>query len=248
MHLRVMIIDDEELARKRLRRMLKKYEPEVDIVSEAQNGGEAVERIDAAKPDVIFLDVQMPGFDGFEVVRRLKTKPRIIFATAYDEYALKAFEENTVDYLLKPIEQRRLDKAVDKLRDLFERQSLHFDENVEKLLSKLVSSPLKRLQVKVGDRIVLVDCTDIVYFDSGDKYTYLHTADQKYIVDFTLAKLEAKLDPADFVRIHRSTIVNVKYMVELVKWFGGKYKVKLRDKDKTELVVSRGYVDRIHKL
>ncbi len=248
MHLRVIIVDDEELARKRLRRMLKKYEPELEIVGEAENGGEAVERIDAANPDVIFLDVQMPGFDGFEVVRRLKSKPHIVFATAYDEYALKAFEENTVDYLLKPIEQRRLDKAVDKLRQLFEHQALRFDENVERLLSRLATAPLKRLQVKVGDRIVLVDCADIVYFDSEDKYTYLHTADQKYIVDLTLTELESKLDSTDFVRIHRSAIVNMRHMLELVKWFGGKYKVKLRDKDRTELVVSRSYVDRIHRL
>jgi len=248
MHLRAIIVDDEELARKRLRKMLKKYEVELEIVGEARNGEEAVERIDAVRPDVIFLDIQMPGYDGFEVVRRLKSKPYIVFATAYDEFALKAFEENTVDYLLKPIEQRRLDKAFEKLRQLFDRQALRLDENVERLLARLAAAPLKRLQVKVGDKIVLVDILDAVYFEAKDKYTYLHTADQKYIVDLTLAELESRLDSADFVRIHRSTIVNLKHMLELVKWFGGKYKIRLKDKDRTELVVSRGYVDRIHKL
>jgi two-component system LytT family response regulator len=248
MHLRVIIVDDEELARKRLRKMLKKYEAELEIVDEASNGEEAVERIDAVHPDVIFLDVQMPAFDGFEVVRRLKSKPHIVFATAYDEFALKAFEENTVDYLLKPIEQRRLEKAIDKLRQLFDRQALRLDENVELLLARLAAASLKRLQVKVGDKIVLVDSSDVVYFEAKDKYTYLHTADQKYIVDFTLAELESKLDATDFVRIHRSTIVNVRHMLELVKWFGGRYKMRLKDKDRTELVVSRGYVDRIHRL
>jgi two-component system LytT family response regulator len=245
MHLRVMIVDDEDLARKRLRKMLGKYETELEIVGEAGNGVEAVDRIDRLRPDVIFLDVQMPGFDGFEVVRRLKAKPHIVFATAYDEFALKAFEENTVDYLLKPIEQQRLDKAVDKLRTLFDRQALHLDENIERLLSRLAASPLRRLQVRLGDKIVLVEIADVVYFDAKDKYTFLHTADQKYIVDFTLAELESRLDQAEFVRIHRSTIVNLKHTQELVKWFGGKYKVRLKDKNKTELVVSRGYVERI---
>ncbi len=248
MNLRAMIIDDEELARKRLRKMLKKYEEEVEIIGEARNGEEAVERINSARPDVIFLDVQMPGFDGFEVVRRLKSKPHIVFATAYDEFALKAFEENTVDYLLKPIEERRLDKAIDKLRQLFDAHQLHLDRNVERLLARLASAPLKRLQVKVGDRIVLVECADIVYFEARDKYTYVHTADQEYILDLTLAEVESKLEAADFVRIHRSAIINVKHILELVKWFGGKYKVKLKDGSKTELIVSRGYVDRIHRL
>jgi two-component system LytT family response regulator len=248
MQLRVMIVDDEELARKRLRKLLKKYEAELEIVDEARNGEEAVERIDRVHPDVIFLDVQMPGFDGFEVVRRLKSKPYIVFATAYDEFALKAFEENTVDYLLKPIEQWRLDKAVDKLRQLFDHQALRLDENVERLLARLGATPLKRLQVKVGDKIVLVDSEDVVYFTAKDKYTYLHTADQKYIVDLTLAELESKLEAADFVRIHRSTIINLKHMQEFVKWFGGRYKVRLKDKNRTELVVSRGYVDRVHRL
>ncbi len=248
MQLRVLIVDDEELARKRLRRLLKKFEPEMEIVGEAGNGEEAVERIDALRPDLIFLDVQMPGCDGFEVVRRLKWKPHIVFATAFDEFALKAFEENTVDYLLKPIEQRRLDRTVEKLRGLFERHGLQRDDSVERLLSRLAAAPLKRLQVRLGDRILLVNANDVMYFEAKDKYTILHTPEQKYVVDLTLAQLESRLDAEEFIRIHRSTIVNLRYMLELVKWFGGKYKMKLKDKERTELIVSRGYVDRIHRL
>lgn len=138
--------------------------------------------------------------------------------------------------------------AVDKLCRLFDRQALRLDENVERLLSRLAAVPLKRLQVKVGDKMVLVDTADVAWFEAKDKYTFLHTTDQKYIVDLTLAELESKLDTTEFVRIHRSTIVNLKHMLELVKWFGGKYKMRLKDKGKTELVVSRGYVDRIHRL
>jgi len=248
MQLRSIIIDDEELARKRLRKLLKKYEAELEIVSEAQNGEEAIEKIDAIRPDVIFLDVQMPGFDGFEVVRRLKSKPHIVFATAYDEFALKAFEENTVDYLLKPIGDKRLDKAIEKLRQIFDHQALRLDGNIERLLERLANAPMKRLQVRIGDKIVFVDISDIVYFEAKDKYTYLHTSDQKYITDLTLAELESRLDATEFVRIHRSSIISLKHMSELVKWFGGKYKVRLRDKDRTELIVSRGYADRIHRL
>lgn len=248
MRLRAIIIDDEELARKRIRKMLRKYESDLEIVDEACDGEDAVARIDALHPDVIFLDVQMPGLDGFEVVRLLKTNPYIVFVTAYDEFALRAFEENTVDYLLKPIEQQRLDKAIDKLRRLFDSHALHLDKSVERLVARLAAAPLKRLRVKMGDRIVLVDVADVVYVEAKDKYTFLHTTDQKYIIDFTLAELESKLDSTDFVRIHRSAIINLKHMLEMVKWFGGKHKVRLRDKNKTELVVSRGYVDRIHRL
>jgi len=190
----------------------------------------------------------MPGFDGFEVVRRLRFKPFIVFTTAYDEYALKAFEENSVDYLLKPIEQKRLEKAVEKLRRMCASSTPQFDENVGRLLSQLASPPLKRLQVKSGDKILLIDTGNITYFEAKDKYTFLHTVDHEHIVEPTLAELEEKLDKLTFVRVHRSAIVNVNFIREMAKWFGGKYKVRLNDKSGTELVVSRGYVDRIRKL
>ncbi len=247
MEIRVILVDDEELARRRLRKLLGKYD-EVKIVDEARNGEEAIEKIETIRPDVIFLDIQMPGLDGFDVVRRLTVKPFIVFATAYDEYALKAFEENSVDYLLKPIEQKRLDAAMEKLRRLFDASKLKLSENVERLLSHLSYSSLARLQVKVGDKILLVDIDDVVYFEAKEKYTFLHTMDHEHIIDFTLAELEAKLDTASFIRIHRSIIINVNYIRELVKWFGGKYKVRLKDKSGTELVVSRGYVDQIRSL
>lgn len=247
MQIRTILIDDEELACKRLRKLLGKYD-DVKIIDEARNGNEAIEKIETLRPDVIFLDIQMPGLDGFDVVRRLTVKPFIVFATAYDEYALKAFEENSVDYLLKPIEQKRLDAAMEKLRRLFDASKLKLSENVERLLSQIASHPLKRLQVKTGDKILLFNVNDVVYFEAKNKYTFLHTMDHEHIIDFTLAELEAKLDRASFIRIHRSIIINVNYIRELVKWFGGKYKIRLKDKNGTELVVSRGYVDQIRSL
>ncbi|HTR79987.1 MAG TPA: LytTR family DNA-binding domain-containing protein [Bacteroidota bacterium] len=248
MLLRAIIVDDEELARKRLRKMLARHDAVLQVVDEASNGEEAIQKIEDHLPDAIFLDVQMPGLNGFEVVRRLRHKPFIIFATAYDEYALEAFEENSVDYLLKPIEQKRLDKAVEKLQRVCNAPRSDRNENIEDLLERLAASPLKRLQVRTGDKIFLFDVEDIAYFEAKEKYTFLHTTENKHLTDLTLTELEEKLDKENFVRIHRSTIVNVKFIREIVKWFGGKYKVRLKDKAQTELVVSRGYVDRIQKL
>jgi two-component system, LytTR family, response regulator len=248
MHLRAIVVDDEELARKRLRKMLRSYDEDLEVVGEAENGQDAVDKIESLHPDLIFLDVQMPGFDGFEVVRRLRFKPFIVFTTAYDEYALKAFEENSIDYLLKPIEQERLDKAVEKLQRVYSSSKPKTDEKVERFLSQLASPSLKRLQVKSGDKILLIDIENVTYFEAKDKYTFLHTTDHEHIIEPTLAELEEKLDKLTFVRIHRSVIVNINFIREMVKWFGGKYKVRLRDKQGTELVVSRGYVDQIRKL
>jgi len=245
MRVRTMIIDDEELARIRLRKLLQTYEPEIEIVGEAANGNEAVRNIIAAEPDLIFLDVQMPGCDGFEVVRRLTTKPFIVFATAFDAYALKAFEENSVDYLLKPIDRKRLGKTVEKLRLLFDTPAVHSKANIERMLSRLLAPSLQRLQVKTGEKILLIDLCEVVYFEARDKYTFLHTAEKEYLIDDTLAELELKLDAAAFIRIHRSVIVNVRFIRELVKWFAGRYKMRMKDVKGTELVVSRGYAEKV---
>ena len=248
MHIRAILVDDEELARNRLKRLLLRHHEEIEIVAEARNGEEAIERISALQPDVIFLDVQMPGLDGFEVVRRLHAKPFIVFATAYNEFALKAFEENSVDYLLKPIEQNRLDKTIGKLHRLFESSGLQLNQNIERVLAQLAPASLQRLKVHLGDKICLIDLTDVVYFESKDKYTAMHTSDREYMIDETIAELEAKLDKAEFIRIHRSSIVRVKSIREIIKWFAGRYKVRLKDKKETELIVSRGFADRIRQL
>jgi len=246
--LRAVIVDDEELARKRLAKLLRAFGDDIEIVGEASHGEEAVGVITTARPDVVFLDVQMPGFDGFEVVRRLEVKPFIVFVTAYNEYALRAFEENSIDYLLKPVEQARLEKTVEKLRRLLGASSLRMDANIEKLLARLAAPPLERIKVTLGDRILLVDIADIAYFEAKDKYTYLHTSEKEYAIDGTLADLEGKLDGAQFVRIHRAFIVNVRFIREIVRWFAGRYKVRLKDNPGTELIVSRSYADAIRRL
>jgi two-component system LytT family response regulator len=248
MRIRTVVVDDEDLARRRLLKLLRKYGEDLEVVGEASNGDDAVTLIGSLRPDVVFLDVQMPGCDGFEVVRRLTEKPFIVFATAYNEYALKAFEENSVDYLLKPVEQGRLDRTIEKLRRILGTSSLTISENVEKMLARLASPPLRRLKVNLGDRMFLIDLTEIAYFESRDKYTYLHTTDREYMIDGSLADLEAKLDGATFVRIHRSFIVNVNFIRELVRWFAGRYKVRLKDTKGTELIAARSYAGRIRRL
>jgi two-component system LytT family response regulator len=248
MRIRAIVVDDEDLARRRLLKLLLKYGEEVEIVGEAANGEEAVALISSLRPDLVFLDVQMPGCDGFEVVRRLKEKPFIVFATAYSEYALKAFEENSVDYLLKPVEQKRLDRTIGKLSTFIPASLPGMNDNIEKMLSRLASPPLQRLKVSLGDKIYLIDLQDIVYFESREKYTYLHTADREYMVDETLADLGGKLDGSRFVRIHRSYIVNVNFIREIVRWFAGRYKVRLKDRKETELIATRSYAGNIRRL
>jgi two-component system LytT family response regulator len=248
MPMRAVVVDDEDLARRRLIKLLVKYGSDVEVIGEAGDGEEAVSVISSLKPDVVFLDVQMPGFDGFEVVRRLREKPFIIFVTAYSEHALKAFEENSVDYLLKPVEQKRLDRSMEKLRRFAAVPAPSVSENIERMLARLASPPLRRMKVTLGDKILLIDLADIAYFESREKYTYLHTTDKEYVIDETLAELEAKLDSAVFVRIHRSTIVNVNFIRELVRWFAGRYKVRLRDAKETELIAARSYAGNIRSL
>jgi len=248
MPLRAVIVDDEELARKRLRRLLKRHEAEVNIIGEAANGQDAVDIITETRPDVIFLDVQMPDMSGFDVVRRLEVKPFIVFATAYDQYALQAFEENSVDYLLKPIEQKRLEKTLEKIRGLSGHTPRQLDENLERFLAQLARETLRRIKVQVGDKIYLIDIGDVTYFEAREKYTYLHTIEKEFLVEATLAELEGKLDPSAFIRIHRAYIVNVRHIREIVRWFAGRYKLRLADKASTELIVSRGYSERIRNL
>jgi two-component system LytT family response regulator len=247
MNIRAIMVDDEELARKRLRKLLKSFETEIELVDDARTGQEAIQKIESLGPDLIFLDIQMPGMDGFEVIRRLRSKPFVIFVTAYDEYALKAFEEHSVDYLLKPVGPKRLEGTMEKLRRVFNTPKRPFDENLKGLLAQIARRPLKRIQVKTGDKFFFVNIGDIVYFEAKDKYCFLHTGDQEFIIDETLGELEEKLNSSDFVRIHRSAIVNMNFIREMVRWFGGKIKVRLNDKAGTELVASRANASRLRK-
>ena len=234
---RAILIDDEPLALQRLEKLLKPYAEVIELVGKATNGADAIDVIDELKPDVIFLDIQMPELNGFEVLEKITHQPIVIFSTAYDEYALKAFETNSIDYLLKPVDQKRLKKAIDKLNIITGEKFDDFQTQLKEML-KSVKTPSKRIQVKRGDKIKLIPVSEIYSFSAEDKYTRVKTYDNAYLIDKSLSVLESELDD-NFIRIHRGVIINLNHMEEIVKMFKGNYQVKMKDAEKTVLPVSR---------
>jgi len=245
MKYRTILIDDEPLAVERLTRLLAQYGDTIDIIDSASNGREAADKINLLNPDLIFLDIQMPEMNGFEVLDHVLHMPLIIFCTAYDEYALKAFETNSIDYLLKPVESDRLHTAMEKLRRLTTDEKSQLQAHLEGLLTELKKPPVKRIRVSQGDAIRFVSIDDIFFFRAVDKYVHVATYDKSYLITTTLNELESELPEQDFVRIHRSSIINLNHLDKVMRWFGGRYRVRMRDKDKTELDVSRGYKHRL---
>ena len=250
-----LVIDDEPLARKRMMQLLEPFSSEIEILGEAGSGAQAVKMIHEMLPDVVFLDIQMPDMDAFEVLHSLRGEdmPLVIFTTAYDNFALKAFEENTVDYLLKPVDPERLATAIEKLRRMIPQVD---DTTVppgfswEKLCNLVDMSVLylQRLQVKVGDRIVFVNIDEVIRFHSEEKYTTVYTVNGQYVIDTPLVELEKKLDPRHFTRVHRSHIVAIDYIAECRKGDADRMVMVLRDKAATQLVVSRSLVKKIRNL
>jgi two-component system LytT family response regulator len=248
---RAVLVDDEDLAIKRLRRLLRD-EPSVEIIGTAQNGRKAIELVEHLKPDLLFLDIQLPGLSGLDVIRRLQHMPVVIFTTAYDEYALAAFETSAVDYLLKPIEKPRLRKAMEKLDRLRSGEDIGaIGERLDLLLRNLEQRPeerfLSHIPVKIGERFLIFPVSDIAYLYASDKYTFLVTAEKEHIIGRTLAELQGKLDPTRFVRIHRSTIVNVHNIKEIVTLFGGRCFCRLKNPPK-ELPISRSMVSSLRRI
>jgi two-component system, LytTR family, response regulator len=244
MKVRAVLVDDEELALKRLSRMLSE-EPEIDIIGTAGSGREAIEIIERLKPDLVFLDIQMPGLNGFDVIRRLQRPPVVIFTTAYYEFALEAFATNAIDYLLKPVEKERLHRAIEKLKSLRAADAGELSEQLRALIASLDKqareAPLTHVPAKLGDRIMIFPAADVAYFYASDKCTLLVTGDKEYVLEKTLSELETRLDPAKFVRIHRGTIVNLNNVREIVSEFGGHYFCRLKHPPR-DLPVSRSMV------
>ncbi len=233
---KTIIIDDEQLARQRIKRLLKAYD-EIDIIAEAEDGERGLERINSHKPDLIFLDIEMPILNGFEMLAKLTHQPKVVFTTAYDQYAIKAFEEGSIDYLLKPIEIERLDKTIKKLKQTNLGSAPVQIENLIRQMQQ--KKAIRTLTVKLGDKILLIKLTDIVYVQAEDKYVFLHTVDgKKHLTDFTLSALEEKL-PEEFLRIHRSEIINTEYIKEIRKGFNGALVFVLNNAEETRVTSSR---------
>ncbi len=242
---KTLIIDDEQLARQRLKRLLKPFE-EFEIIGEAINGADGLEQIEAVKPELIFLDIEMPVLNGFEMLGRLQHQPKVVFTTAYDQYAIKAFEEDSIDYLLKPIETERLAKTVKKLQQSMQQPAHTLP--LEALMQQLfIKKELKTLTVKIGDKILLIKLADIVYIEAEDKYVFLHTTDgRKHLTDFTITTLEAKL-PDAFIRIHRSTIINTEHIKEIRKGFNGALVFVMDNTTGSKLTSSRSNGDMLRE-
>jgi two-component system, LytTR family, response regulator len=226
--MRALIIDDERLARSELRRMLELF-PRIDVVGEAINAEDAVQKIDELAPDLLFLDIQMPGKNGFELLSSLEGKvPEVIFTTAYDEYALKAFEYNALDYLLKPIDSQRLAEAIQKV-DESERQEVHKKENTKVLTEN------DQVFVKDGEKCWFVKLGKVRLFESMGNYVRLHFDDQKPLILKSLNTLEERLDPGTFFRANRKHIINLQWIDKIEPWFSGGLQVTLRGGDKIEI-------------
>jgi two-component system, LytTR family, response regulator len=239
MDMRAFLVDDEALALKRLQRMLAAGK-RVQIVGTNTDPVEAVPAILEAKPDILFLDIEMPGMTGFEMLAHLQPQPWVVFTTAYDRYALEAFGVNSVDYLLKPIEAAQLDRALDKIERL---RGNGASPDVTELIRRLAPpSYPDRVASKVGEKIEFVDLDQVTHFFASDKLTFAATPAKNFAVDYSIQELEQKLDPGRFVRVHRATLVNVAHVQELHSWFAGGLMVRLKDPKHTELKVSRDRV------
>jgi len=252
MSFKTILIDDEKLAINRLKRLLSEFEDTIEIVGEASNGEEGRLLIEEQQPDLIFLDIEMPVLNGFEMLQQLTFMPLVVFATAYDQYAIKAFEENSLDYLLKPIEKERLEVSIKKLEKLHQPQNNQWQDesqNLWKLLEQMKpQKEITSISVKLGDKIILLRLEEISYFEAEDKYTFIYTHDgKKHITDYTIAYLEQKL-PTDFIRVSRSCIVNKNFITEMQKHFSGKYILYLSDKVKTKIETGLKFNDNVKKL
>jgi two-component system LytT family response regulator len=243
---KAIVIDDEPAARRLMKSLLAEHKNVLEVIAEAGTGTEALEKIETLRPDVIFLDIQMPDLTGFEVIEKLSHKPNIIFTTAYEQYAIKAFETFSIDYLLKPIKEERLEQSIDKLRQ-FGKVNAQLDvSGLQEMINQLKAPPkATALPIKTGDRIILIRFENICYLEAQDKYVFVFTSDgQKHLTDQTLSTLEVKLPP-QFYRIQKSYIINKEKIREMHKHFNGRFLFVMDDKSGTRLTSGRTYYDPI---
>ncbi len=241
--MKAFLVDDESLARERLRSLLDHTDGFLEIIGESGVASEAITEINHLKPDVVFLDIQMPGLDGFDVVSLLeKPLPYIVFVTAYDQYAIKAFEVFALDYLTKPVRLERLQHCLSRLKDL-DIMKASQSKSLDQALEEQQQKPLHVLTAKKGRNIHVLDVNDVLYIEAKEKLLYAHTPDAKFRIEGTLDALEHRLGDGRFVRVHRSYLVGVKHIQELIPWFSGTYELKLSNG--VQLGVSRRRVKEV---
>jgi two-component system, LytTR family, response regulator len=245
--IRAFVVDDEPLAVKRLARLLTET-GRVHVAGTSTDPVDALAALSESPPDVLFLDIQMPGMNGFEMLAMLDPQPLVVFTTAFDQYALQAFEVNSIDYLLKPVEERHLARALDKLERLrVSPEPVPDWKNVLAQISSALGGYPERIASSLGERIQILELARITHFFAQDKLTYAATEGKNYVVDHTVSELEQKFDPRRFCRIHRATLLNLAWVREVDAWFGGRMLVRLKDSKNTELQVARDRVANLKK-
>ena len=248
MKIRTLIVDDELLARERLRQLLQGH-PEIELVGECSDGVQAVAELEKERPDLVFLDIQIPELDGFGVVQAIRGGPMpvIVFVTAHDQFALRAFEVHAVDYLLKPFDRERFQVALNHALDQVKQKGQGIAEKQSAVLAELTpQKPLERIAVKTGGRVFLIKVQDIDWIESAHNYVELHVDKQSHLLRDTLNAVEARLPADKFVRISRSTIVNIERIKELQPLFYGEYTITLHNG--ARLTLSRRYRDKLQQL
>jgi two-component system LytT family response regulator len=244
------LVDDEWPAIERLSRMLESTE-RVQILGTSTDPVQALAEVPRLRPDVLFLDIRMPGLSGFELVAELPGQPLVVFTTAYDQYALDAFQANSIDYLVKPVDSQELERALAKVERFMGQgtREQDFRALLDRLATTLHARPagawITRLASRSGGKINVIDVRVVTHLFAQDKVTFAATLERRYVIDQTIAELDEKLDPARFVRIHRGVILNLDHLLELHTGFAGRMIVRLKDPAKTELTVSR---DRVRAL
>lgn len=230
---KTIIIDDERLARQELRTILNDY-PEIEIIDEAQNGEEGIEKIKALNPDLIFLDINMPGMTGFEMLKHLSEIPHVIFVTAYDEYALKAFEVNALDYILKPVDTNRLNEAIEKLKQNDD-QEFESDTKNKLTRSERRLSINDKIFIKDGEKCYFVKLGDVRMLESDGNYVKVHFGTSRPLILRSLNSFEEKLDQEYFFRANRKFIINLDWIEKVENWFNGGLQVELKTGEKVEI-------------
>ena len=242
-----ILVDDEPAAHYALQHLLMAHK-EINLIGNAHNGKQAIEKINSLRPDLIFLDIQMPDMNGFEVLKHLDYQPYIVFCTAYDQYAIEAFRQNSIDYLLKPVDDNRFAQCIDKIKK-FLPQVQNVDMHQLQELSKLLTPPKKAsaIPITIGSKIIFVSCDDITYCVAKDGYTSIMTDEGKeYVCNLTLKQLEDRL-PDCFIRVQKSYIIHKQKIEEIQKHFNNRLIIKMRDKCHSKITTGTSYIDIIRE-
>ncbi|WP_319230787.1 LytTR family transcriptional regulator DNA-binding domain-containing protein [Draconibacterium orientale] len=246
---KTIIVDDEPLARLRLQTLLGEYPEKFELVAEAENGDEAIEKINRLKPEFVFLDIQMPETSGFEVLKKLQYLPKVIFCTAYDEFALQAFDTNCIDYLVKPLTRERFAKTIEKIEQMNgSTPEINLDNLIAQFSREYKKNDATSIPVKVGDRVIFVRLDEVSFFQADEKYVTVVTKHSKsYTLDSSLKKLEEKL-PDNFIRVHKSYLINKNLLKEVRKHFNNRFVLIIDDYNQSKITSGRSYYQEIKAL